>query len=611
MALIGNLLRILVVLALPVGCIIWIGYLRGDGAELLQGKEFGALCALQILTRGAERGTECDAPGLLWYFDHLALIALCFAAAPILLFLGSAMICGTNRWLNVAVFRRLVPVATVLVVINLLVQGALLLAAMIALYLAHIGNPPIAIVGFTVVGITGAAAAVVAGATAIELDPFQPVRAAEVTRTDAPALWELIDEIAEVLGSEPPDSIVVGLEPTFWVISGRVILTGEGLNGRCNGRTLFLSMTLMRVLAMEEFIAIVGHELGHFRGRDTDYSMRFMPIYVALDSARYELDEHRGPANTGPPMAVVLTAIARYPAKALLGMLSSAFHRNVQRISRIREFEADDAATEVAEPRAVATALFKIPLYAKLWDDLMADHTARIRLGLPAPQRLSRSFDDLSRLLVTPEIAGALRKYALKSRTEHPYDSHPSSFNRAKTLGVKPASISSEELRAHDSDGVAEELIPAGVLDDVEFILTAAENHELLRRRMVQQLPPLMGNDAPEALYHAVYSLLTALVRVAPDATVRFIAALKLGTEEMTDFDRLMFAEYCRGRRKVLNFEDAVQKIHRVAGDDGIALVRDMADKLLVDLDGAPSADAVEILGLLDEAAAAMAPRPT
>lgn len=605
MALIGNLLRILVVLALPVGCIIWVGYLRGDGAALLRGKEFDALCALQVLTRGPERGTECDAPGLLWYFDHLAWISLAFAAAPILLFLGAAMICGTNRWMNVAVFRRLVPVATILVVINLLVQGALLLAALIALYLAHLGNPPLAIVGFTVVGITGAAAAVVAGATAIDLDPFQPVRAAEITRTDAPALWELIDEIAEVLKAEPPDSIVVGLEPTFWVISGRVILTGEGLAGRCHGRTLFLSMSLMRVLAIEEFIAIVGHELGHFRGRDTDYSMRFMPIYVALDGASYELDEHRGPADTGPAMAVVLTAIARYPAKALLGMLSSAFHRNVQRISRIREFEADDAATEVAEPRAVATALFKIPLYAKLWDDLIADHITRIRLGLPAPQRLSRSFDDLSRLLVTPDVAEALRKFALKSRTEHPYDSHPSSFNRAKSLGVKPASLTADELRASASDGVAEELIPADVLDDVEFVLTAAENHDLLNRRRVQQLPPVIGNDAPEALYHAVYSMLAALVCMAPDPPVRFTTALKLGTEEMTDFDRLMFAEYCRGRRKPLSFEDAVMRVERAAGADGVALVRDMVGDLLVEPDGSVSTDTEEILGLIDEAARA------
>ncbi|MEO1491740.1 MAG: M48 family metallopeptidase [Pseudomonadota bacterium] len=606
MALFGNLLRIVVVLALPVGCLFWIGYLSRDGAYLLEGKEFGALCALQLLTRGAERGTECDAPGLLWYFDSLSWIALITAAAPIVLFLGSAMICGTNRWLNVAVFRRLVPVATILVVVNLLVQGALLLAALITLYLAHIGNPPLAIVGFTVVGITGAAAAVVAGAAAINVDPFQQVRAAEVTRDQAPALWELVDEIAEVLGAETPDSIVVGLEPTFWVISGRVILTGEGLHGRCQGRTLFLSMTLMRVLAMEEFIAIVGHELGHFRGRDTDYSMRFMPIYVALDGARYQLDQEKGPADSGPALAVILTAIARYPAKALLGMLSSAFHRNVRRISRIREFEADDAATEVAEPRAVASALFKIPLYAKLWDDLVADHIARIRLGLLTPQRLSRSFDDLSRLLVTPEIAEALRKYALKSRTEHPYDSHPSSLNRAKSLGVKPASITAEELRARDTDGVAEELIPPDVLEDVEFVLTAAENHAFFLHGHIPQLPAHMGNDAPEVLYHAVYSIMAAAVRLADDPPVRFQKAVKVCTEEMTDFDRLIFAAYCRGRRKALSFDETVVRVHRSAGPEGVALLREMLAELLGEDDEAPEPDAGEILAAFDEVVGAV-----
>ena len=69
--------------------------------------------------------------------------------------------------------------------------------------------------------------------------------------------------------------MVVGLDPNFFVTEARV----RCLNGTLSGRTLYCSLPLARILSRAEFDAVIGHELGHFRGQDTQFSQRFYPIY--------------------------------------------------------------------------------------------------------------------------------------------------------------------------------------------------------------------------------------------------------------------------------------------------------------------------------------------
>ena len=109
-----------------------------------------------------------------------------------------------------------------------------------------------------------------------------------------PKIFTLIKEISETLGARNPEHVVVGLEPNFYVTSADVNVMGE--NSILKGETLYLSLPLARILTLEEIKAIIGHELGHFRGEDTYYSLKFSPIYSGLTHAvtAMNIDENEG-----------------------------------------------------------------------------------------------------------------------------------------------------------------------------------------------------------------------------------------------------------------------------------------------------------------------------
>lgn len=101
--------------------------------------------------------------------------------------------------------------------------------------------------------------------------------------SDAPELHGFVRDLANKLGSTPPKNIVVGLEPNFFVTNADVYsLVDRQL---LNDETLFVSAPLSRLMTKDELAAVIGHELGHFRGEDTVYSMKFAPVYAGMARA--------------------------------------------------------------------------------------------------------------------------------------------------------------------------------------------------------------------------------------------------------------------------------------------------------------------------------------
>ena len=180
-----------------------------------------------------------------------------------------------------------------------------------------------------------------------------------ISEEAAPELWKFVKEIAARLGATPPNNIIIGLEPNFYVTSADVVVY-PGANKQPN-ETLYLSLPLMRILSRNELTAVIGHELGHFRGEDTKFSLRFYPIYAGTGQALAALENR---SEDGA------RTLALLPAFAILSFFMEQFAQAERTIGRDRELEADKAGASVSSGRALATSLLKIGAFAPLWGSI-------------------------------------------------------------------------------------------------------------------------------------------------------------------------------------------------------------------------------------------------
>lgn len=138
-----------------------------------------------------------------------------------------------------------------------------------------------------------------------------------VTENSAPGLFLLINKLANEIGTEKPDNVVVGLAPDFYVTAAKVQLTNQKL-ALC-GTTLYLSLPFISILSKNEIGAVIGHELAHFKGEDVEYSKHFYPAYLRLNSAIEALKQESG--------YLYIVATFAYPALSTLNFIYDEFSR--------------------------------------------------------------------------------------------------------------------------------------------------------------------------------------------------------------------------------------------------------------------------------------------
>lgn len=359
-----------------------------------------------------------------------------------------AIICGDRRWLLSLIFPPLTLVSVVSLACLLVLQGAALIIVTGLYAEAHHGaGMGIRIALAVALGVLATTFALI-GASVKMLSPMRLDASGIVLRSaDSPRLFQLINALAARLGSPAPSQIVLGLEPTFYVtmMPVKLVETGDILRGE----TLYLSAPLSRLLSEHEFSAVIGHELGHFRGKDTVYSRRFAPAFSALDHAIVSMS-----GREGEPLRVLAL-----PALITLGLLYDIFAVNVAKVSRKRELEADRAGAECATNRDIATALLKATWYDERWE-LALDRNAKRLTELTVVENLSAEFR------ATEGDHPADLAVLMLAVPNHPVDSHPPLAERLQALGFSESSF--------DARDVAPAVVSAAsYIDDLEGRETA------------------------------------------------------------------------------------------------------------------------------------------
>lgn len=235
--------------------------------------------------------------------------------------------------------------------------------------------------------------------------------------SDSPELWQWVRQLSQKGQLTPPDNIVVGFLDCFYVTANAVQIEG---GERLTGNTLYLPLTYMALLDESEIAAVVGHELGHFTGEDTQYSLRFLPLYAGMENSIEQM------ANNAQDS--LIDRIVLVPALNMASWFLMTFHETVSYWSRIREHAADEAGARAASPSAFTTALLKISVldtsihralenvfyHQKEDQNIIANISAVVKNALP--------LDILS---------------GVDNEIPHPMDSHPTTRTRITALNVE------------------------------------------------------------------------------------------------------------------------------------------------------------------------------
>lgn len=237
-----------------------------------------------------------------------------------------------------------------------------------------------------------------------------------LSKEEYPGVWQLVEAAASKLKSLMPDNILVGLGVNFYVTETNVTC----LKDKLKGRTLFLSLPLMRKLGKDELVAIVGHELGHFRGADTFYSQKFYPIYKGAHEGLETLTPNEGDSN-----------FVMLPVYALFTHFMDEFSKIESGMSRSRELLADKAAVELTSSEIMASALTKIYAFSNFWSTVENKMIQMVK----QKQKLlncSQAYAEFIDKITEEDLLKVLHQ---EPKIPHPTDTHPSFQLRLKELG--------------------------------------------------------------------------------------------------------------------------------------------------------------------------------
>lgn len=487
-------------------------------ADVLGGATPAAVCD------GAAPAAGCE--NALWavitrWAGVLSGAAFLIVIAATLVFAAYA---GANRRRNAAIFPTLAPVAVFLIGTLVLLQGAAVTGAAYLWQAQFLGS-----VSWIVLALLGGGALIGGVATLWGLGAVNKPKPTgqlgkAIPPSDSEALWRFVDGLAETLGAQRPTNIVVGLDPTFYATAAPVAVPTQ--KRPLKGETLYLSLPLMRLFTEQELRAVVGHELGHFRGDDTAFSLKFAPVYRRLISAYQALAGENGRGGS----------IATLPARMVLGLMIDVFARNERRISRAREFAADQAGVSVSSPAGIALSLAKTAVYAPLWGKVRRENAARLSAG-KISRNLSKVYEDSARFDVSHRVIEEVLDFVLEARIEHPTDTHPPIAQRYEAVGFKPDSLTIEALtRQGDS---ASALFPD--LEAVEAELTLIEHQFMVAAGAAK--PPKEA-PAENQMLNAAYILAATLICAdGRQAADEIAVAEGIGGQLLPDFDAVSFRE--------------------------------------------------------------------
>ncbi|MEU6377739.1 M48 family metallopeptidase [Streptomyces sp. NPDC046909] len=260
-----------------------------------------------------------------------------------------------------------------------------------------------------------------------------------VSRSTAPELYALVDEVAAALGTRSVDVIVLNAEANASV-------THLGVRRR----VLALGLPLWEVLSPQERIALLGHEFGHFTHGDTRHGMVVGTAYGSLTTWHYYLSPIEDPDIHG----YVINLFYLLPRWLISGVIM-LLDLLTTRASQRSEYLADAAAARVGSTEAAVGLMDRLMVVESIDTTLYREVNGRKMRGSArvSAKDAEGLWEALATHLDSVPASEHERRRRVSARRGHSVDAihPPTHLRRALLLHLPPqeASVRADTDRTH------------------------------------------------------------------------------------------------------------------------------------------------------------------
>ena len=199
----------------------------------------------------------------------------------------------------------------------------------------------------------------------------------------------------------------------------------------------------------EELKAIIVHELSHFKGRDTLYTLHFYQTWKNVENSILWLDNIMMSSENVSNVAII-------PVLFLLVNFMELFQLSKAKFSKEREKIADLNGGKLTSNKTMASALVKVSFFSRFWNIVEEKSISAVSNNQYITNKntlFNHIIDD------TDMKVEDIKKFLETNIISHPTDSHPSLFERLHYLSVDLLDDVLKELHLSHKDENAAFLI--------------------------------------------------------------------------------------------------------------------------------------------------------
>ncbi|MGH8176641.1 MAG: M48 family metallopeptidase [Steroidobacter sp.] len=256
----------------------------------------------------------------------------------------------------------------------------------------------------------------------------------QITREASPELFALIDDVSTRMSGVPLAGVTINSE--FNASIRQIPRWGVFGNYRNH---LQLGLPLLTALSVEEFAAVLAHEMGHLSGQHGQFSAWIYRQRMTWHALRRKFEE---PAN-------VFDQVLAW----FYGWYAPYFHAYSFVLARNHEYAADRAAAHFTDAQSLGRALTKLELMGRFLSEIFWERLfAQVE---KAPEPPYRPYSLMQRAFKVAEKDWSRQEWLRESLSRYAAedDTHPSLAERLAALDITPA------LPGYDADASALSLL--------------------------------------------------------------------------------------------------------------------------------------------------------